>query len=84
MRMSAKAKREFAERHAIPLVPPDHPEFKSGPLAHFLPHTSSQSGRKRSASTTPAGNTSAEQHESKTSPKESTVAANEAVTVQPD
>jgi hypothetical protein len=63
MAMSAKAIRQFAERHRIPFLPPDHPEFKSGPQIHFLSRTSSQSGRKGSGSTMPAGNTSAEQPE---------------------
>jgi hypothetical protein len=31
MTMSAKAIREFAERHGIPFLPSDHAEFKSGP-----------------------------------------------------
>ena len=68
MAISAKAISEFAERHGIPFLPPDHPEFKSGPQIHFLSRTSSQFGQKGSdsgsGSTMPAGNTSAEPPES--------------------
>ncbi len=63
MAMTPKAIREFAERHGIPFLPPDHPEFTSGPQIHFLSRTSSRSARKGSASTTRAGNKSPAQPE---------------------
>jgi len=64
MAMSPKAIQESFARLGIPFLPPDHPEFTSGPQIHFLSRTSSPSKRKGSASTTPAGSRSTEPLES--------------------
>ena len=65
MGQSVAAIEAMRKELGIPLLPPDHPEFTSGPQVHFSSRTSSRSKQKASASTTPAGNKSMTPPESK-------------------
>lgn len=65
MGLSVKAIEAMGEKYGIPTLPPDHPEFTSGPQVHFSSRTSSRSKQKASGSTTPAGNKSMTPPESK-------------------
>ena len=56
MAMSVEAIEAVGKALGIPLLPPDHPEYLSGPQVHFLSRTSSRSKQKASGSTTPPGN----------------------------
>ena len=65
MAMSVEAIEAVGKALGIPLLPPDHPEYLSGPQVHFSSRTSSRSKQKALASTTPAGNKSMKPPESK-------------------
>jgi len=65
MGQSVAAIEAMGKALGIPTLPPDHPEFTSGPQVHFLSRTSSRSKQKASASTTPVGNKSMAPPESK-------------------
>jgi len=51
MAMSPKEIRESMARLGIPMLPPDHPEYTSGPQVHFLSRTSLPLKKKSPAST---------------------------------
>lgn len=53
MAMTPKAIREMAEKLGIPMLPPDHPEYTSGPQVHFVSRVPPTAQRKRAGSTAP-------------------------------
>jgi hypothetical protein len=53
MGQSVEAIEAMGKALGIPLLPPDHPEYLSGPQVHFVHLKSTRSKKKASAATTP-------------------------------